>query len=343
MMSLNPLRLSIVVVCKNESRNIARCLTSVVSASRLVDDGVEVIVADSASTDRTVEIALGFPVRVVHLEASWPLAPAAGRFHGGLAARGDYVLFIDGDMALDAGFLPAALRRLDGDETLAGVTGVERQVFLEDGATVGGRENTYDVPPVEAPARVLPGAALFRRDALVAVGGFDPFLSSEEEADLCYRLTQAGHALVTLPIPIVDHYSGRRRSFAELRRRMRGRLYRGIGQVLRRSIDRGLFFQHAWRLRVFLGFALFLLCGVIALLAWPLAQSPRYLVLWLAALTAIFALLAARKHSPGEAALSIVVLAAIVWETGAGFSATLPPAVTYPREARTTRSDSFSA
>jgi len=341
MMSLNPLRLSIVVVCRNEERNIARCLSSVVSASRLVDGGVEVIVADSASTDRTVEIALTFPVRVVHLEPSWRLAPAAGRFHGSLAARGDLVLFIDGDMALDAGFLPPAIRRLDADETIAGVTGIERQVYLEDGATIGGRENTYGVPPFETRAHVLPGAALFRRAALVAAGSFDPFLSSEEEAELCYRLMQAGHSLVTLPIPIVDHYSGRRRSFAELRRRLRGRLYRGIGQVLRRAVDRGLFFQHLWRLRVFVGFGLFLICGVVALLAWPIAQSPRYLVAWLAVLAAIFALLAARKHSLGEAALSIVVLACIAWEAVAGFFTTLPPAAVYPREARITRSESF--
>jgi len=342
MMSLNPLRLSVVVVCRNEERNVARCLTSVVSASRLVDGGVEVIVADSASTDRTVEIALTFPVRVVHLEAAWPLSPAAGRFHGALAARGDYVFFIDGDMALDAGFLPAALRKLDADEALAGVTGVERQVYLEDGATIGGLENTYGVPPVEARARVLPGAALFRRSALVAAGGFDPLLSSEEEAELCYRLTQAGHTLLSLPIPIVDHYSGRRRSFAELRRRLRGRLYRGIGQVLRRALDRGLFLQHAWRLRVFLGFGAFLLAGIVALLAWPLAQSPRLFVCWLAALVAIFALLTARKHSVSEAALSIAVLACIAWEAGAGFFTHLPPAALYPREARVTRSETAS-
>lgn len=343
MMSLNPLRLSVVVVCRNEERNIARCLTSIVSASRLVDGGVEIVVADSASRDRTVDAALAFPTRVVQLDAAWPLSPAAGRFHGALAARGDYVQFIDGDMALDAGWLPAALRRLDADEKLAGVGGIERQAFLEGDAVVGGRDNPYAVPPHEAPARVLPGAALFRRDALVAAGGFDPYLSSEEEADLCYRLRKAGYTLRTLPITITTHYSARRRSLSELSRRLRGRLYRGIGQVLRRSLSQGLAFRHAWRLRTFLLFGAFLVAGLAALIAWAITWSVAAFAIWLLLAATIFAMLAVRKRSLGQAALSMVILTCIAWELAAGFLKPLPPPSHYPRDARVIRREEPSA
>jgi glycosyltransferase involved in cell wall biosynthesis len=343
MLSLNPVRLSVVVVCRNEERNIARCLTSIVSASHLVDGGVEVVVVDSASRDRTVDAALAFPVRVVLLDAAWPLSPAAGRFHGGLAARGDYVQFIDGDMALDAGWLPAALRALDADEKLGGIGGIERQAFLEGGAVVGGRDNPYAVPPHEAPARVLPGAALFRRTALIAAGGFDPYLSSEEEAELCYRLMKAGYTLRTLPIPITTHYSARRRSLSELSRRMRGRLYRGTGQVLRRSLAQGLVLRHAWRLRTFLAFGAFLVAGIVALIAWPVTQSAMLFTIWLLLAATMFAVLTVRKRSLGQAALSLAILTCIAWELAAGFRKPLPPPSQYPRDARIIRREESSA
>lgn len=54
--------LSVVIITKNEERNIAECLKSVSFAS-------EIIVLDTGSTDRTVEIALEHGARVEH--ASW--------------------------------------------------------------------------------------------------------------------------------------------------------------------------------------------------------------------------------------------------------------------------------
>lgn len=43
------------------------------------------------------------------------------------------------------------------------------------------------------PTDALPNAALFRRDALRAVGGWDPALPVNSSADLCRRLKDAGH------------------------------------------------------------------------------------------------------------------------------------------------------
>ncbi len=333
-MTESPVRLTAVVVCRNEERNIARCLRSLLAATRLVEGESEVVLVDSASTDATVETALAFPVRVVELGESWPLSPAAGRFHGSLAARGEFVFFIDGDMIVDPGWLPRALAALAKDPQLAGVTGIERQIYVEGGAHVGGRENPYGFADHEAPARVLPGAALFRRSALEAVGSFDPFLASEEEAELCYRLAKAGFALRSLPTPMVEHLSPPRRSLAEMRRRVRGRLYRGIGQVLRRSLSTGLFLDHAWRLRVFVSFALFLALGLLALLAVPIAGTAGPLLAWLLALGALAALLAIRKRSLREAALSLAILAAIAFEAARGFLAPLPAREMYPRDVR---------
>jgi glycosyltransferase involved in cell wall biosynthesis len=59
--SLKPAPLSAIVPCFNEERMIAACLESL----NFVD---EILVVDSFSTDKTLELARGFPVRIIQHE-----------------------------------------------------------------------------------------------------------------------------------------------------------------------------------------------------------------------------------------------------------------------------------
>jgi glycosyltransferase involved in cell wall biosynthesis len=86
---VNPL--SVVVIAKNEERNIGRCLASV----RDVAD--DILVVDSGSTDRTIEIARSHGARVVHhdfeghiQQKNWAMTQA----------RHPHVLSLDADEAL---------------------------------------------------------------------------------------------------------------------------------------------------------------------------------------------------------------------------------------------------
>lgn len=81
-------RLTIGVLTLNEERHIAACLRSAAFAD-------EVIVIDSGSTDRTVEIAEGLGARV-HGYADW-LGFAEQRNRLLRHATGDYVFFVDAD------------------------------------------------------------------------------------------------------------------------------------------------------------------------------------------------------------------------------------------------------
>jgi len=82
------MRLSVIVITRNEARNLADCLESV----RFAD---EVVVLDSGSTDDTVEIARRHGARV-EVAADWPgFGPQKNR---ALAlAGGDWVLSLDAD------------------------------------------------------------------------------------------------------------------------------------------------------------------------------------------------------------------------------------------------------
>lgn len=82
-------KLSVVVVTRNEENNIGQCLDSV----RWAD---EIIVVDSQSTDRTVEIASRYTDRVFVISRD-RLDANINKNFGLERATGDWVLFLDAD------------------------------------------------------------------------------------------------------------------------------------------------------------------------------------------------------------------------------------------------------
>ena len=87
-MSTNKPTLSVVIITKNEERDLPRCLRSVWFAD-------EIVVLDSGSTDRTLEIAREFTDKVF-VSADWPgVGPQKNRAL--THATGDWVLSLDAD------------------------------------------------------------------------------------------------------------------------------------------------------------------------------------------------------------------------------------------------------
>lgn len=81
-------RLSLIVITKNEEANIRRCLASVPFAD-------EIVVVDSASTDRTVEVARSLGAKVLQPE-DWPgFGPQKQRALD--HASGKWILSLDAD------------------------------------------------------------------------------------------------------------------------------------------------------------------------------------------------------------------------------------------------------
>jgi glycosyltransferase involved in cell wall biosynthesis len=108
--------LSVVIITHNEEANLGRALASV---QPLVGDGRgEIIVVDSGSTDRTVEIAKSYGAKVFIEE--WR-GYAAQKNSGIEKAEGDWILSLDGDeevgdvaRELILWFFESDFRRLDG-------------------------------------------------------------------------------------------------------------------------------------------------------------------------------------------------------------------------------------
>ena len=102
------MKITATIITLNEERNIARAIESL----RCCD---EILIVDSGSTDRTVELAEKLGARV--LEAGW-LGYAAQKNWAAEHATHDWILSLDADEALERG---AGSRNLESQEKRPGV------------------------------------------------------------------------------------------------------------------------------------------------------------------------------------------------------------------------------
>ena len=93
-------RVTVIIKALNEAKHIDAAISSALAAIARV--GGEVILADSGSTDRTVEIAARHPITVVQLRHRAERRCGIGPQLGYQNARGEFIYILDGDMELEA-------------------------------------------------------------------------------------------------------------------------------------------------------------------------------------------------------------------------------------------------
>jgi cellulose synthase/poly-beta-1,6-N-acetylglucosamine synthase-like glycosyltransferase len=194
---------SVVVIGRNESARLPRCLASI---QRATWNGLpwELIYVDSRSSDSSVTIAKSLGARVLDLGSANTCA-AAARNVGWRAAQGAFVLFLDGDTELEPEFLKQALPVLCNPKTVA-VWGHRR----ESDPTQSIYTRVLDLDWIFAPGKVdyFGGDALVRRQALLEVGGFDDALVAGEEPELSQRLRARGWQIEHIDVPMTRHDLG---------------------------------------------------------------------------------------------------------------------------------------
>lgn len=90
--------LSVCLISKNEEKNISRCLSSITTIAD------EIILVDTGSTDKTIEIAKSFNITVI--ETSWENDFSKARNLALNNATMDYIMYIDCDEELDKSSAP---------------------------------------------------------------------------------------------------------------------------------------------------------------------------------------------------------------------------------------------
>jgi GT2 family glycosyltransferase len=230
-------KLSIIIKAYNEQDNVARAIESALRAAEPFDG--EVILADSASSDRTVEIAARYPITIVELEHADKRCCGIGPQLGFQHSSGDYVYILDGDMELDATFIAKAIACMESDAGVAGVGGEVRETRAHN-IEFRGRINRLNRLVVDKKVDLdrLNGGALYRRTALVQAGYMsDQNLHANEEYDLAVRLRSKGWRLVRLEDHAADHFAHELATLELLWHRLRSGHFLNTGEVVRASID----------------------------------------------------------------------------------------------------------
>jgi len=227
------IRVSIIIKTLNEESNISRAIESALQA--VAANGGEVIVADSGSTDRTVEIAMRYPILVVALRDPKQRCCGIGPQLGFQHSKGEYVYVLDGDMELNAMFLQQAIALLDREPSISGVGGIVREMRLEN-LEFENRARHFLSRQVKDGSDVdcLTGGGLYRRAAIDEVSYLsDRNLHGFEEYDLGARLRARGWRLVRLESHAVDHYSYELSTYQLLWYRIRAGRLLALGEILR--------------------------------------------------------------------------------------------------------------
>jgi len=222
-----------VAIGRNEGERLQRCLLSLHQVSS------RVVYVDSGSTDGSREFARSIGSEVVELDTSQGFTMARARNAGWreIIARWPdtrSIHFIDGDCELIDGWLVRATGFLAKNPGVAAVCGRRRERY--PGASVFNRlcETEWNTPVGEADA--CGGDALFRREVLEDLGGFDESLIAGEEPELCLRMRLGGWKIWRIDADMTRHDANITRWNQWWKRCVRGGY--GAADVALRTADR---------------------------------------------------------------------------------------------------------
>ncbi len=181
----------------------------------------EVLVVDNGSTDGTAEFLqqLGGDLRVITNQENLGFARACNQ--GAQAARGRYLVFLNNDTIPQPGWLSALVSEVDAHSEV-GIVG--SKLLYPDGTVQHAgvirdcqhllpyhiyKHFAGDHPAVNQRREfqiVTAACLLIRRQLFDDVGGFDEaYVNGFEDADLCLKVRDRGHAVVYQPRSVVVH------------------------------------------------------------------------------------------------------------------------------------------
>ena len=203
--------IAIVIPTYNRAETIARAVQSVLAAPVA---GLELVVADDASNDKTSAVLAEFAdVRLKVLFAGQHRNGNVARNAGIAATTAPVVAFLDSDDE----FLGGRIERLvDYFAANPSVEGVLDGFVVVDGAKRQTIRHREQVPTSAAWSELLLAHALpltcsaiaVRRQALTAVGGFDESLGRHQDRDLLMRLAARCRVAVGAGVDLVKYQRG---------------------------------------------------------------------------------------------------------------------------------------
>ena len=203
--------LSIVVISKNESKVIEKCLKSIIISIKEINDfDYELIMVDS-SEDNTKEIAKNILInerlsyRIISLKSEKYTA-ALSRKIGKNESKGDFILFLDADMILYKNFIKNGIDYLNKNQknNIIGCIGRRFDVFFENEKISkfvefeGLLNNGFNIG----------GGFLINNKLLKVLSiNFNENLYVREESDFAHKLLKKGYIFKKINNKMFIHYN----------------------------------------------------------------------------------------------------------------------------------------
>jgi teichuronic acid biosynthesis glycosyltransferase TuaG len=231
-------RVSVIVPAYNAEQHLPETLRSV--ESQTYRDW-EVVLADDASTDATVDIAESFGPRVRVLRADRNAGPAAARNRAVGASSGELLAFLDADDVWLPEYLERQVSLYDASATVGpvGIVACDARVLTTDGLSARTYMDLTRFPPEVTLERLLGSnpiyvSAVVPRTLVEELGGFCEEILGTEDYDLWIRIVERGYRVVANREPLAVYRVGARSVSSRA-----GPMARALQTTFRRAIDRG--------------------------------------------------------------------------------------------------------
>jgi len=210
---------TVVIVNWNGELFLNRCLSALLSQTVMPH---EIILVDNASSDASLDIVRRYPsVRVLKMNKNLGFARGNNIAIEAAAAESEWIALLNPDAYPDPRWLEALLSAAHVYSVFTVFS--SKLVKAADPSVLDGMGDAYHMsgrvwrmghgePVAFFPEQVCEvfspcaAAALYRRSALLTVGGFDEdFFCYVEDVDLGFRLRLAGHKAMSVPNAVVHH------------------------------------------------------------------------------------------------------------------------------------------
>ncbi len=219
---------AVVILSWNGRKFLEQFLPDVI---RFSQDEAEIIIADNASTDDSIEyLQLNFPqIRVIKIEKN---AGYAGGYNIALKQiEAEYYVLLNSDVEVTEGWIKPVIEMMNKDSSLAAcqpkIRSFYNKEYFEYAGAAGGYIDSLGYPfcrgrifdtlekdtgQYDDAVEVFwaTGACMFVRSKVFhELGGFDEtFFAHMEEIDLCWRMQSRDYKLMYCPTSVVYHVGG---------------------------------------------------------------------------------------------------------------------------------------
>lgn len=208
-------QVSVVIPCRNEEKHIEDVINILLQSDQ-TDIGLEILVIDGMSTDKTRSILEH--LQTIHLNLKvienpdriTPIAFNLGIRH----AKGDYIFIVGARHLISPNYMVRCLQTLNEDQSVAGVGG--RVVNLSTNSrskgiaramssSLGVGMGNYRVADNEVFVDTI-GTPVYRKSIFDEIGVFDEVLVRNQDDELNHRIVTKGYKLKLLPDITISYY-----------------------------------------------------------------------------------------------------------------------------------------